>query len=286
VKEMKAGVARAKIAAFADEISDDLDEQLRVLGKLKIRRIELRSVWGCNVLDLSSEQLSRLSAGLEQGGFSVPVVGSPIGKIHVTEDFTEHLRRFSHALEVAELLGSKMIRVFSYYIPPGDTRADWRSEVVQRMRIKADQASQHGITLVHENEKGIYGESAASCLDLLLAVGSGSLMACFDPANFVQSGEKPYPDAFEKLSGWLGHIHVKDARALDGSVVPPGDGDAGWEAILRELHEIGYDGYFTLEPHLESGGRSGGKSGLELFELAHSRFVDLLRKTGWEISNS
>lgn len=273
----------AKIAAFADEISDALDEQLRVLAKLGIRHIELRSVWGRNVLDLSDEELSGIKGSLDGGGFSVPVIGSPIGKVQVTDDFGEHFRRFGRALDVAKLLGSEMIRVFSYYIPPREEKARWRGEVVQRMRIKADQASQRGVTLVHENERGIYGEGAENCLDLLDTVESDSLMACFDPANFVQCGEIPYPDAFEKLKAWLAHVHVKDARAQDGSIVPPGEGDGGWPQILRELREMGYDGYFTLEPHLESGDRFGGKSGPELFELAHAKFVGLLKGAGWGV---
>lgn len=280
---MNADVPHAKIAAFADEISDDLDEQLRVLGNLGIASIELRSVWGRNVLDLSEKELARIKNSLDGGGFSVPVIGSPIGKVQVTDDFTEHLGRFGRALDVAEFFGSQMIRVFSYYIPSGDDASRWRGEVVQRMRIKADQASQHGVTLVHENEKGIYGEGAQSCLDLLDTVESDSLMACFDPANFIQCQETPYPDAFDALENWITHVHVKDARAKDGSVVPAGEGDSGWAAILRRLKETRYDGYFTLEPHLESGDRFGGKSGPALFELAHTKLVDLLRTSGWGV---
>jgi 3-dehydroshikimate dehydratase len=280
---MNADVRRAKIAAFADEISDDLDEQLRVLDKLGIRSIEFRSVWGRNVLDLSDEELSRVKTSLDAKGFSVPVIGSPVGKVQITDDFTEHLRKFGRALGIAKLFDSAMIRVFSYYIPSGSDRARWRDEVVQRMRIKVDQATQHGVTLVHENEKGIWGERAQSCLDLLDTVESDSLMACFDPANFLQCGETPYPDALHALKPWIAHVHVKDAHKADGSIVPAGEGDSGWPAILRELREMGYDGYFTLEPHLASGDRFGGKSGPELFALAHGKFVDLLGRTGWQV---
>lgn len=60
-------------------------------------------------------------------------IGSPIGKIRITEPFDEHLTRFDRALDLADFYQAPCIRVFSFYMPPGDDPAIHRVEVMNRM---------------------------------------------------------------------------------------------------------------------------------------------------------
>ena len=108
-------------------------------------------------------------------------------------------------------------------------------------------ASGKGIELLHENEKGIYGDTAERCLDLAQTLGIGLI---FDPANFIQSGVDTYPFAYELLEKHIKYMHVKDAQKGTGQVVPSGYGDAGMSSILKRLYERGFEGYLSLEPHL------------------------------------
>jgi sugar phosphate isomerase/epimerase len=96
-----------------------------------------------------------------------------------------------------------------------------------------------------------------------------------DPANFIQCGQTPYPDAYRQLRPCLRYIHVKDALA-DGTVVAAGEGVASWPEILKQLHTDGYEGFFSLEPHLASSGQFQGFSGPELFHKASQSFQRLL----------
>ena len=48
------------LSAFGDEIADDVDAQLAVLGELDIGWLELRKAWGNNVLQLDDGQVAEL----------------------------------------------------------------------------------------------------------------------------------------------------------------------------------------------------------------------------------
>jgi sugar phosphate isomerase/epimerase len=136
------------------------------------------------------------------------------------------------------------------------------------------------VILLHENDQNIYGDTIARCVDLLASIGDAHLRTVLDPANFIQCGERPYPDGYAALRPWLRHVHVKDARP-DGTVVVAGEGAAEWPALLRRLLADGYDGFFTLEPHLAAAGRFAGFSGPELFRQAAQAFQRLLQDADW-----
>src|SRR5664279_3192136 len=108
------------LSGFADEISPDLQSQCQALNGLGIEHIEFRSAWDTNVLDLDDDQLVAAGKILAAHGIQTSSVGSPIGKIPITEDFEPHLARFSRALHVAETLGAPYVRMVSFLMPAGD----------------------------------------------------------------------------------------------------------------------------------------------------------------------
>src|SRR5262249_29956976 len=142
-----------RISAFADEISQDPDEQLDVLSSHGIKFIEFRTIHGTNVLDLADAQHAEFRELLVSGGFGLSAIGSPIGKIRITDPFEEHLHRFERAMDLAEFYQAPRIRVFSFYIPPGDDPASHRVAVLSRMEALARRAANRGIVLFLENEK-------------------------------------------------------------------------------------------------------------------------------------
>src|ERR1017187_9399759 len=111
------------LSGFADEITADLQSQCETLNGLGIDYIEFRSAWDTNVLDLDDDRLDAAGTILAARGIRTSSVGSPIGKIAITEDFEPHLARFSRALHVAGVLGATYIRLFSFFMPAGDDPA-------------------------------------------------------------------------------------------------------------------------------------------------------------------
>jgi sugar phosphate isomerase/epimerase len=274
-----------KLSAFGDEIAPGLGEQTAVLLSEGIHNIELRSVWGVNVLELTDSQLTDIKSSLDTAGIGVSAIGSPIGKVAINASFDEHVHQFERAIAVARFFGTPFIRIFSFYPPGGPSpNADmtpYRPEVLHRLRELTARARAADVTLLHENEKGIYGDTIVRCVDLLESIRDPHFAALLDPANFIQCGETPYPDAFEALKPWMRYIHVKDALA-DGTVVAAGEGIAEWPSLLLRLQETGYDGFLSLEPHLASGGMFSGFSGPDRFRHAARSLQNLLRARHWQ----
>ncbi|WP_231686438.1 sugar phosphate isomerase/epimerase family protein [Corynebacterium deserti] len=95
-----------------------------------------------------------------------------MGKINITAPFEEHLERVRHGVEVAKLSGAKYIRIFSFFNPEGSDPAQYLDEVIARTRVMVELAKQGGITLLHENEKGVYGDSSERVKCLLPTINA------------------------------------------------------------------------------------------------------------------
>jgi sugar phosphate isomerase/epimerase len=265
------------LSGFSDEISPDFAEQCALVTELGLTHLELRSAWGTNVLDLDADQLARASALLTQHDLAVSSIGSPIGKIGIGDDFGPHLERAQHAVDVAHHFGAPYIRVFSFFVPAGVDPDSVRDEVLARMSALAQVAADGDVVLLHENEKEIYGDIPRRCLDVVESVGSPYLRLAWDAANFVQVGVRPFTDGYAQLRPHLEYVQIKDALLATGEVVPAGRGDGEVAETMRALHADGFDGFFSLEPHLSQTHALGGFSGPELFTEAWQAFTDLLR---------
>ncbi len=272
-----------RISAFADEISQDPREQLDVLSRHGIKFIEFRAIHGTNVLDLSDSQHDEFRESLFSRGFGLSAIGSPIGKIRINEPFEEHLERFERAMDLADLYQAPRIRVFSFYMPPGDDPASHREAVIRRMTELARRAADRGIDLFLENEKGIYGDTAARVADILETVNSPSLQHAFDPANYVEV-RQPIDEAWARLRYFVKHFHVKDYDAKSERNVPAGVGDGQIPRLIQEAVDSGYEGFCVLEPHLVVAELSHGFSGPERFADAVAALKGILddRKIAYE----
>jgi len=264
------------LSGFADEISPSLDEQLAVLAAESISHLELRSVWSTNVADLDDTELARFRREIDQAGVRVSAIGSPIGKIGLDAPLGPELERMRRVADIACDLGTGTVRVFSFFMPPGEPPQRHRQQVIDRMRALTSIAEDRGLVLAHENEKEIYGDRPERCADLITAVSSPALRATFDAANFVQCGVRPHSEAYGLLRPYLVYVQVKDALAATGEVVPAGQGDGQVRETLSALGNEGFEGYLSLEPHLAGAGRYGGFSGAGGFRRAARALKGLL----------
>ena len=277
-----------KISGFSDEISKDIDIQFEVLNKLNIKYFEVRGVDGKNISTLNDDEISSLKTKMEQYNIKVSSIGSPIGKVKIEEDFEQHFELFKKVVAIAKTLGSKYIRMFSFYHEGGsEWSAEERETVFTYLRQMIAYAKEHDVVLLHENEKDIYGDTVDRCIDLMKELHCDNFKAVFDPANFVQC-EQDAKYAFDSLKEYVEYMHIKDARMDDGNVVPAGIGDGSIPYILKSLFDNGYEGYLSLEPHL---GSFEGLADLELddkmlklpkggegtFTLAYNALCDVLK---------
>lgn len=238
-----------KISGFADEIDQSLEKQIKLLNQLNINYVEFRSANGKGVADYSEEEAFEAATQLKKSGIGVSAIGSPIGKISITDSFEPHMERLRHIVRLAEIFNTKYIRMFSFFIPNGQEVYRYKDEVWRRMDEMVNYAAKTNCVLLHENEKDIYGDIAPRCLELMESFSSANFSCTFDFANFVQCKQDTLV-AYDMLKPYISYIHVKDALLGTGDVVPAGSGDGHLREILTDLDKNGYAGILSLEPHL------------------------------------
>lgn len=280
-------MSKWKLSGFADEISEETDVQFSTLNKLSMNYVELRGIDGKNISKLNEEELFALKEKLAKYGIQVSSIGSPIGKVKIEEPFEEHFALFKHVVHIAKTLEAPYIRMFSFY-HDGEVWTDVeKRKVYDRLEQMIAYAKEQDVVLLHENEKDIYGDTLEHCLALMERFHSSHFRAVFDPANFVQIGQKPL-DAFKRLKPYIGYMHIKDSEMASQKVVPAGCGDGDIPEIVSELLAEGYDGFFSLEPHL---GNFAGLADLELgnimddlpesgegtFTVAYNAFMNIIQ---------
>lgn len=242
---------KCRLSGFADEIHADIEKQIKLLNQLGQKYIELRSANGKGIADYTMEEAMHIKEKLDAKGIKISAIGSPIGKILITDPFEPHYEKFKHVVSLAKLFETKYIRMFSFFIPQGENPNNYREEVFARIEKLVEYAKEKDVTLLHENEKDIYGDTAVRCYDLMNPFFGEHFKCTFDFANFIQCGQDTV-EAYDMLKPYIEYIHVKDARMEDGEVVPSGQGDGQLASIFNQLDINGFQGFLSLEPHLSN----------------------------------
>ena len=272
-----------KLCAFSDEASDSVEGQITALSRNNIKLIELRSIGGVNVKDFTDEQARDYAKKLSENGIKVWSIGSPLGKIDIAENFSEYEKTVRRIYEIANIFECDKVRVFSFYNAYGESE-----KVFENLRRMVKIAGEYGITLYHENEKGVYGDVVGRVENI--AANVSGLKFVFDPANYVQEGED-VTAALKKVGKQTAYFHIKDAIKGSGEIVPAGEGDGEIEKLISLVTG---DKVFTLEPHLslftayaaiddtELKNRYHFATNDESFDFAVNALKNLLKKQGYK----
>ena len=231
-----------KLSAFADEAGALFTKQIEAMKNNGVHYLEMRGVNGRNVSSMTRDEIKCAAVMLEREGLEVWSIGSPIGKIKITDSFEPHLESFKRILEAAHIANAKCIRLFSFYDVVTDAQKD---EAIERLAKMVEAAKGSDVVLCHENEKGIFGENTENCLRILKELPE--LKAVFDPANFIQCGVDT-KKAWDALAPYVYYLHIKDALA-DGKVVPAGKGIGNLPYIVEQFGAQGGK-VLSLEPDL------------------------------------
>lgn len=245
-------MSKTVLSGFTDEISSDFEEQLRAAVRMGLTHISLRSGDGVNVGDMTEGQFTgRVLPLLKKYGVRVSSIGSPLGKILLTDEdaYAAQLEMARRLCSYARRLDCKYVRIFSFYLPDSASPEAYTAQVLQKLRGFLEVFRGSGVKLLHENEKGIYGDLPERCARLAQELRGPEFALIFDFANFVQCGADP-ESAWELLRGDVEYIHIKDASLESGINVPCGQGDGRIGPILSQALRDGYSGFLTLEPHL------------------------------------
>ena len=229
-----------KLCAFADEADSSLPGQIEALKRNNIEYIELRGINGKNISNVTLEEALEYAKTLKEAGVTVWSIGSPIGKIKISEYNEDYLESLIHICKLAKIFGTDKVRMFSFF-----EAYDEEEKVFSALSEMQKTAEAEGVTLYHENEKRIYGDTLERVLKIMDNVSG--LKYIYDPANYVEVGEDT-AKAIEILHEKTDYFHIKDVISETRELVPAGYGDGNIDAIIRMAD--GRDVVLTLEPHL------------------------------------
>jgi len=231
---------------------------------------------------MTLSQVAGYKKQLDDRGFKVPCIGSPLGKIKMDDNFDEHIELLKHSCDVAKAFGTDLIRIFSFYPSAGANIDDQRDAVMERLSAMVDVAQKANCILMHENESDIYGRKAPGVLDIFSTIKSKYLQSIFDPANFVAEKVRPYDDCWNKgLRELTVYFHIKDKKIGAATCVPAGQGDGQFDLVFADVKKLNFSGYMTLEPHMKQAERYKGFTGPEMFAEAVQGLKDVLTKA-WD----
>ena len=300
------------LSGFADEAANEKTaiQQYAALAAAGLQYYSIRFVdvgnGIKNAMALTKAELKNVVKMQAEYGLQVATVGSPIGKVKLLDvddgtpnkfvPFKQYLKKdVQHACDVANTLGTKLLRGFSFYHPVGTNPEEHLNQVCDQLGEIADLCKKEGLIFGLEVEANLVGQTGQLLAKIHKKVKHPSLVLIFDGANLVCQGMTPDEVFAEYLAmkPGLGWIHVKDYRHSSATqrlqhideaslknFVPADIGDTGHEAIFRDLisdlpkiekrmKKFGAPGViFDLEPHVKGGGQFGGFSGPDGFGVA------------------
>lgn len=229
-----------RLCAFADEADPTLKGQIDALTRHGISYIELRGIDGKNISLVTEEEARGYKRMLDEAGIAVWSIGSPIGKVKISDDMNTHFALLHHICKLARIFGCDKIRMFSFY-----EAYEQEALVISTLRKMVQIAASYGVFLYHENEKEIYGDT----LDRVLRLQQGveELRFIYDPANFIECGQDPKV-TLDALFPYVSYFHIKDALWDSKAIVPAGYGAGRIADLVSKIGEQNV--VLTVEPHL------------------------------------
>jgi sugar phosphate isomerase/epimerase len=254
-----------------------LDQVCALFNRLDVRWIEL---WPLNVEGgdpslpvpesrYEGRDIDKARNILNAHGIGVACVTMDGAFTAMAKNPNDYLAALTKAVDVAIALKAKLVNSYCYHFALG--RDADVSPLVEVLRAAAAHAQVHGVTLVLENEAHDASGTVDGMLKILEAVGSDAMKTNFDPANYYQATEEPFPHAYARLKDHIVYVHLKNGCIYNPAVHPeegrrgtltgrPGEwrmyyppypfGAINIGAFVDQLHRDRYQGFCTLEPHV------------------------------------
>lgn len=245
-----------RLAAFTDEISQDLAHACEVCAEFGAVGVEIRSVNGKGVQEFTSRDVRDVKRIVESHGLIVCSIASPFGKCELDDrrEVAQHMDYLRRCGDIARELDSRLVRGFAFW-GHGQRDKPW-DEMLRAYEAVPPILEDLDIVLGIENEYTCHVGTAQDTFRFLNRLGCDSVRAVWDPANHIQdvnNDDVPtFPDGYRLIRDRIVHVHVKDAKVAEDArpTVYLGQGQVNWAEQFQALKDDGYDGFVSLETHV------------------------------------
>lgn len=277
-----------KLAINSDAISQDFETAVLLGLEWGVEYFELKRVHGKRVPDITDEEVRLIQKVLRANEVTLSSLAPGLFRIPLERELIsqEVSKRFDMTVALANRLDNRSIVIFGFVRDDRHTEAEALRQIIDVFGPLAARAEREGLTLFLENDRGLWGQSPESVQQILAGVNSRALKLNWDPGNLVGAfSEAPYPAGYEIVREYVGHVHVKDAKATGNGQFAHammGSGDVDWVGQFERLIRDRYAGYCVIEPHFGNRISSSREHILETrqaLRLARAR-VDAACKSG------
>lgn len=248
-----------KLSINTDAISQDFETAVLLGLEWGIEYFELKRIYGRRIPNVSNDEVNLIRSVLNANAAKLSSLAPGLFKIPLKEEFIklEVGPRFDQTLELANKLENRSIVIFGFIRDDIHTESEAIDRIIDILGAVSIRAQKEGITLLLENDRGMWGDSPEAVFRIVGGINSPAFRLNWDPANLI--GEyplAPYPTGYNLLSKYIGHLHVKDAisTAQKGQFIHAivGSGDIDWVGQFEGLLRDGYEGFCVIEPHFGS----------------------------------
>jgi L-ribulose-5-phosphate 3-epimerase len=262
-----------KIGIIVESLRLPLFEGLEKAAELGADGVQIYAVSGDshNLLEYSDTQLKELKSCCNNNNLVVTAICGDLGGhgFRQPQGNAERIALSKQIIDIGLKLGTKIMTTHIGVVPV-DLNDPMYEEMAISLREVGEYAARFDACLAIET-----GPESPEALKIFIenAVGSSGITVNMDPANLVMVQNADPAAAVLTLKDHIVHTHAKDGihyRFCDPARVygafaeggfeqlvaetgelfaetPLGEGQVNWDSYLKTLHEIGYDGFLTIE---------------------------------------
>lgn len=259
-----------KLGVISDCFKRPIEESIALAGALGMDGIQLYAVGGefCpDTLLGYPEKIEAFRALLAKYNLTVSALCGDLGGhgFEIEADNPARIEKTNRIVDLACEVGTSVVTTHIGVIPEDENCEKYRV-MLSALGACGAYAASKGVTLAIET-----GPETAPVLAKFVKKAGKGVGVNLDPANFVMvTGQDPV-EAVYLLKDFIVHTHLKDGKMLkksdpleiynhfaEGGIealnvadyfieTPVGEGDVDFDAYVRALREIGFEGFLTIE---------------------------------------
>lgn len=273
-----------KIGVITDCFKGSVEYGITCAKELGLKGVQIYATNGVFSPDnLTDDQIIYYKKLLKDNGLVVSALCGDMGGhgFQIEKDNPDRIEKTKRIIDLAVKLDTKVITTHIGVIP-ADKNNETYKVLLSALTECGVYAKEKGVTLAIET-----GPEKASTLLQFIKDTKGGVGVNLDPANFKMVTDQDPVEAVYMLKDYIVHTHLKDGKMLnktDPAIIynhfatggiealnvadyfietPIGEGDVDFDGYVKALHDIGYEGFLTVEREAGKNPKADIKKGVD-----------------------